>query len=374
VLAFAREPGGADAIAPVVQRIRQRGRAQVVLLAKDFAVERFRAAGLEFEKLEVAGPNETLASVERLLERIDPGLLLTSASSRPRDDMTEKWLWRAGQRRGIPSLAVLDQWQNYSLRFSGPGVHEYLAFMPSVIAVMDEGVRRQMVAEGIPAEKVWVSGHPRFDRLREFRATTQKEICRRRLAELGVETDGWVVIFVSEPASRFFAGEEGYDECGTLDQVLIALDQVAQRSPRRLSAIVKHHPRNLPEDFADLRFPTGEAALAVHHLTSQIDPWTLLLAADLVVGMISILLVDAVLLEVPTVSVQIGARNPGRCIAEQAGAIRAVGAAEELGPLLADLLANEENRRRYLERQRTFRAPGKAVDAIEARVYQLLGA
>ena len=48
IIAFAREPGGADTIAPVVKQLIQRDDVEVELFSKDYAGARFTAAGLDF--------------------------------------------------------------------------------------------------------------------------------------------------------------------------------------------------------------------------------------------------------------------------------------------------------------------------------------
>jgi len=68
-----------------------------------------------------------------LLDRYAPELLITSATSLPAVDMSEKYLWRQAKQRGIPSLAFLDQWQNYAVRFSGRQDSERLAYLPDWI-------------------------------------------------------------------------------------------------------------------------------------------------------------------------------------------------------------------------------------------------
>jgi hypothetical protein len=373
VLAFAREPGGADAIAPVVGLLRRQGRVQVTLVAKDFAAERFRAAGLDHLAVPRVDRDQTAGQVQGLLDRFGPQALLSSASSRPEDDMTEKLLWTCGAGRGIPSVAVLDQWQNYALRFSGPTPAQRLAFLPTCIAVMDEQVKSEMIGEGIPAERILVSGHPRFDRLGDFAAGWTPEEAGKTRAELGVAAGALMVCFVSEPARRFFAAEEGYTEAGTLDRVLGSLEGLARREGVAVDLVLKYHPRNIPEDFAGLRFAPGASPLRLIEVRQPVPPWPLLAAADCAVGMISILLIDAALLGTPTLSVQINAHHPDRCLAVNAGAIAAARSEAELDRLLGSLLLDRGFREEYLARQARFEVGRGAAGCIGRRLYQLLG-
>lgn len=368
ILAFAREPGGADTIAPVVGRLRRQDKVEVVLLAKEYAVARFAAVGLESQTVEWSAGEGLEKQVAEILVAQRPQVLLTSASSRPQDDMTEKHFWRSGAEQAIPSLAVLDQWQNYILRFSGPGTGQELAYMPTCVAVMDETVRRDMVGESFPNERIFVSGHPRFEVLHEYGKRVDRAAARKKTTALGIDPDAWLVTFVSEPARRFFAAEEGFDEASTLMALLASCARLKER--QRLEVALKYHPRNIPEDFANVR---GDSDVRIHHIRDQIEPCDLLLASDLVVGMISILLVDSVLLGVPTLSVQLGGFNHGRCIPEKYGAITAIRQVAELDSTVEALLTQQHFRDQYLRRQRKFAVARDGIVRIANKVYEFAG-
>ncbi|MGY8825884.1 MAG: hypothetical protein ACKVJG_18445, partial [Candidatus Latescibacterota bacterium] len=220
VLAFAREPGGADTIAPVIGQLIAGGKVDVVVLAKEYARARFAAAGLPYEETTWGDEPELGKQVGGIIAKLRPDVLLTSASSRPQDDLTEKYFWKYGADYSIPSLAVLDQWQNYMLRFRGPNEGEKMAYMPSCVAIMDEGVREEMVAEGFPETRLYVSGHPRFEVLQKYRASVSRAQARAKVAALGIDTEALLLSFVSEPARRFFAREEGFDEAATFSALL----------------------------------------------------------------------------------------------------------------------------------------------------------
>ena len=369
--AFAREPGGADAIAPVVRSLAERGDVQLLLFAKEFATERFDAGGLRYELFPSNPPSLRDAVIERL-ERLRPHALLTSASSRPDDDMTEKLFWECGEAMKIPSLAVLDQWQNYAMRFSGPSPEQHLDCMPSCIAVMDAGVERDMVREGIDRDRILVSGHPRFDELNRFRDSWRNESSKSLRERLGIAPDRLVVTFISEPARRFWACEEGYNEVEVLDALLEQLERVTGDRGTKVAVVLKYHPRNIEEDFVELCFDRMKSSLELHVVRDEIDPWPLLSASDIVVGMISVLLLDAILLGKPTVSAQIGAASEGACIAVRSGAIPAITGADQLGVTLHSLVYDRPSRERYLRQQGSFFVRGGAVDCIISKLDEYL--
>src|SRR5436309_838362 len=125
LLAFAREAGGAAVLLPVLNQIRPHTHVEV--LAKDYALDIFREAGFAPHELKKVSKN-TMNGILKNQDR--PDVLLSSAASLPHLDMTEKHLWIWARCMGIPSVAVLDQWQNYALRFSGRKADERLSYLP----------------------------------------------------------------------------------------------------------------------------------------------------------------------------------------------------------------------------------------------------
>src|SRR5579871_3003695 len=109
VLAVSGDPGGASALAPVMEFLRVSGRARIEARAYRQARTVWQKRGLPFTELD---------------ERAEPAfpedaqLLLTSTSLNGVD--LENRFTAAARVRGIPSLAVLDFWSNYRRRF-GPG-------------------------------------------------------------------------------------------------------------------------------------------------------------------------------------------------------------------------------------------------------------
>ena len=95
---------------------------------------------------------------------------MTGTSS---EDFTERHLWKAAERAGITSFAVLDQWTNYRLRLLSEGgnpMNERTTadlIVPSFFFIMDEFARNEMCALGIHHEKLVVSGQPFFDYIRK---------------------------------------------------------------------------------------------------------------------------------------------------------------------------------------------------------------
>lgn len=365
ILCFAREAGGAEAIAPVVATLQ--GKHPVILLAKDYAKDVFARHRLPFREIPGYAP-DLIEDIER--EYGIPHLVFTSATSLPWNDMTERYLWKWAEARGIPSIAVMDQWQNYSLRFSGPTPEERLKYLPTWICVMDEYARLQMEAEGIPPSHIAVTGQPAFDALLHYaKAFPPSKITaiRRSLGVTGGET---LVMFVSEALARDFGDSLGYTEDSTLATLLEVLSRLASRG-YSFCLVVKLHPQNQREDFSDIDLD-GYGNPKVRLVEKEFSPRDLVLASDLVVGMASTLLVESILLGKPTLSVQIGCTRDDCLIATKMGTIPLIKSAEELEGVCLSLLTDVEYRKRYLTRQERLRTDGLATDRIVVLIEHLV--
>jgi len=252
ILCFAREAGGAEAIAPVIKNLKNRY--TVLLLAKDFAILIFQRHNLEYQEYATHSDEALLMLLARFWEGLMPDVVLTSATSLPWNDMTERQLWLWAGEHAIPSMGVIDQWQNYGLRFSGCNPDEFLAYLPTRITALDERAREEMISEGIPAELIAVTGQPALDVLfkeRQAFASSDRKAIRNKV---GVETDSFLVLFVSEVMKRDFADSLGYTEESTLAFLIRTLSALIDETGMKLHLVVKLHPQNTTADFAGIDF------------------------------------------------------------------------------------------------------------------------
>ena len=201
-LLFARDPGGANVIVPIYEKLKVKY--EVVIYAKEFAISRLQAAKLPVKNLQdewdLKNPEDAVA----FLQALKPEVLITGTSL---DDFVERYLWKAAERLQIKSFAVLDQWMNLGIRFSACGYgqeevyhknreHPYL---PYRICAMDVLAKEAMEKEGIPEDKIILTGQPHFDTVRDAYQRAQGIYGQER----------WNIVFVSEPISQ------DYDHNGT---------------------------------------------------------------------------------------------------------------------------------------------------------------
>src|SRR5438876_2230535 len=245
IVVIAGDPGGAAAVGPVLELLRQEGRPLHALASRQ-AVANWRSRGLEVDEL----PHSTnLEQAQRYLCELRADVLLSATSDNGVN--LEKPFIAAARRLGIPSLAVLDHWMNYRLRFTNEKGE--LVFLPDRIAIMDEQAREEMLAEGLDAGRLAVTGQPAFDELASLRRSTTPQQRQAVRQLLGVSPDERMVLFASEPISTMCGTEPsqplypGYTERTVLRDLAAALGRIAERRTEKIVLVVRPHPLDNPE-------------------------------------------------------------------------------------------------------------------------------
>jgi hypothetical protein len=307
-------------------------------LAYRQAVAQWRAHHLEVEEL---AETTTLETARQRLSDLRATILLTATSDNGVN--LEKPFIGAARRLGIPSLAVLDHWMNYRLRFANEKGE--LVYLPDRIAVMDQQARQEMIAEGLDAARLIVTGQPALDELASLGPAIKREQRKAVRRMLGVEEDERMVLFASEPISTMCGTEPsqplypGYTEHSVLRALASALERVARRKDEKLVLVVRPHPLDKP---GSLEVSTDRPLRLV--IDSRGKGRDVVLAAELVVGMTTMLLVEACLLGCIVISIQPGLRLADALPTNRSGVSRAVYRDEDIEPALVSLLFDEKAR------------------------------
>lgn len=293
VLLYVEDPGAANFVADLVLALGDRARLYAGGVARVLLDER----GVAWLPLELP-PAELLA-------RQRPALVLVGTAENP--ETPGLALVDAARAAGIESAAVVDAPQNAEHRFRGRGSAP-LAHAPDWILVPDEQTRASYVGLGHPSARALVTGHPQWDRVLQLRAALEREgraaVQARALPEMPAGAP--LVVFLAEISDGFgaaryrrsadytLAGRGGAD--GRTEIVLEELLDALAALPRRPSLALRLHPKNDPAEFAAYREELDAISIGG-------PPYALVFAADLVVGMTTTLLAEAVLLGRPTLAV-----------------------------------------------------------------------
>ena len=289
LLLVGHDRGAAAMLLPVIEHTMERGHA-VSMLAGGPAASLWRSIG---DVRQAACEEKDSLSAE--LARVEPDLVVTGTGHY--SDL-ERMTWLAAQERGVPTLAAIDAWVNFPERFICTGDARYV--QPDALCVIDERCRERLAADERCRARIHVTGHPHLeavvDRLRPGCATRAANPIP-------------LVAFFSNPVGGSHANDSPpvYDQFSVVDDLLSGL---AECGPVRLE--IQLHPREDPARWATWIAAT-KAAPTVDVRLSERSTSQLMVAADGVVGITSMALVEAALLGKPLMSLQPGrdrARNP----------------------------------------------------------------
>jgi len=356
IVAFAREAGGASAIAPVCNAIIKEGWV-LLLLGKDYGLDIFKKNGLpciDFPSFNM----ETLRALILNSFGEMPDLIFTSATSLPHLDMTEKYLWKWGKENGIKTIGVLDQWQNYALRFSGPTPNDRLAYIPDYIFVMDELAKREMISEGIPEDKIIITGQPAFEEAMKMYNLLLKDVSG--IKERFKIKNFFIITFVSEALKKDFGNTLGYEEITTLGFLGDVLDKLCNKHKGiNIHLIVKLHPENKKEEFGWIFSRWSSFSKSI--IKKELTPHETIMVSDVIVGMTSVMLIEAIVMDKPVVSLQLNSLKESQLAATKAGAIPFITNKNKGKEIIERIIFNRNYKIKYINRQKKWNFKNNAI-------------
>lgn len=308
ILIFSRDPGAANCVIPVYKKLQRRKDVQTDLVGKDFALNKYIEAELESKDITKLISSINLVSVKEFLKNNKYNLVITGTGT----DFTDRLLWKAANELGIKSIAIIDQWLNYEIRFTfdEPGKYKEDSpkIFPTFICAIDEYAKNEMVTKGLPEEKIIVTGQPYFETVMERHISISKERQIKIREGLLLKENDYIVTLVSEPIVESYADPfcSGYTEFSILTQIIKALSFIVSEDSRQYALVIRLHPRNKKELFDQflktVQVPKNIKLIIENKLLSQ----ELIAISDIVVGMSSMFLIEAAIVGKQYASVQIG--------------------------------------------------------------------
>lgn len=334
ILLFSRDPGGANTVIPLVGALNGRGY-EVRLFGKDIALERYSMAGLNGMGITGFVNEINQGAIEDLLLSENPDFMITGTSA---GDFTEKYLWKAAEKLNIPSFAILDQWINYGIRFSRYSTAEMgeyekdksYPFLPSKILVMDEYAREEAIKDGLDPSRILVSGQPYFETLLKEKEKVSSERLKELRSRLGIGSDDLIITFASEPVSKDYKNDYwGFNEKTIFKELFEGAQEVSKRSEKKISIIIKVHPREDKDTFEGIASDTEKLKIIIDRDSKPMD---LILISDVVAGMSSMFLIEAAIIGKPVLSILMGMKKERETpfILDRKGIIKSIKGREEL--------------------------------------------
>ena len=295
-LLFAEDPGAANYCLGLPEALAARG-IDSVLAAAGEAVRYLKDRDVTAQRL---GDDAREA-----LRGLRPNLVAAGTAENPHTLGLR--LIAEARRIGTPSVGLVDSLANAAFRFRGPG-RDPLGYAPDHLVVPDENTGTAYRDLGYPSENITVCGHPHYDRMVRRSAELAREgrEAIRRTVLPRAPLDRPVVVFAAELSCGLDPGQYRKSAAYTLqgagaatgrtEIVMEELLMASEKLARRPYLVLRLHPKNDVADFGPL---AGE----FDALSAGGDPSRLVYASDLVVGMTSMLLAEAALMGVPTLSV-----------------------------------------------------------------------
>jgi len=298
VLIFVEDPGAANFVTDLPRELCERGYT-VHLASYGKATSHLTQRGIASNPLPVG------VDVEAFAKQFAPRLLAVGTAENP--DSIGLRLIAIARSLGIRSVAMVDASTNLDFRFRGRSANA-LAFCPDIVMVPDNIGRDHLVRIGLDQGRVVVTGHPHWDHVRSaYRYLRQqgRDDWRRRLFGVSVP-ERIVVLFAAETSSglncRQFQRADDYSLAGDRDSLgrteIVIEELLIAAAPwrREIHLILRLHPSQAQHDLSayyrdfDGVSRSGTSLEAVY-------------ASDVVVGMTSMLMVEAALMDRPTLAI-----------------------------------------------------------------------
>jgi hypothetical protein len=346
----ATDAGGARNLAPVAELANS---SHDVNFLTSLVTERL-LGNQRFPTQQFAFGNST--SARAYLDSQPFDAILVGTTGRP---SAEAWLTIAARGR-IPTIAVLDEWYNYRMRFAEGCT---LPYLPDLICCQDALAFAEAKAEGLNEARLRITGSPALSALVD--TIEQMVSTPPPLPALFAELPRPIFVFLSETHSADYGrrtGETGrigpyigYDENTVRNLIaerLRATDTVA-------SVIERLHPASQSE------YQLLECGPKISWRIDRGPPalWPVLWHADAVIGMRSMALLEAALMGHSPAALQPGLIGPDLCTAARLGLAQRLDGKESLDPWIAGVLAR---------RQATPRQPRRPIFAARQSAAQVL--
>lgn len=298
ILLFVEDPGSANYIQYMPAELAQRG-VSCTLLADGYAKKFLDDRKILYE------PLERTTSAHSILERSYPNILILGTSSNP-DTYAFRMLTSA-RDMNIQSVGIVDNLSNASLRFRGLSKAP-LKYAPDWLVVPDQPTMLAFKALGFPANRIRICGHPQYDyvvRASEKWTSSDRDDFRKRIFPGNFKKRN-IFLFACVPfegiKSYYFNTSFNFTLKGRgtsqfEPEVVIEefLDTVTTLKPKPF-LVLRLHPKQKPDDLSNY-------LSEFDFISSGGSPLELLYASDLIVGLPTMLLVEAVLLGKRTLAI-----------------------------------------------------------------------
>ena len=366
-----QQAGGANALYPLIRQLFEL-EFKIVIVGREPACHVLRKRGIACKCYSdlCSDQRSLLDELKKFFLKIKPDLLITDTIDllRTEDGYVCRYLWQWAKESDTFSIAYMDCWWGYDKRFliadeKRPSV------MPGTIATIDRMAKSDMVASGYDQNKIVVLGNPWFEHLKTFNAD-QSDI-RELKQELNLRPDSFLILFISQPIEKTFKGNQkyGFTEKNTLSALIDALNRFPRNIRKKITLVSLLHPE---ENDTILQSVILKKRADFDIFIKKKDQHKLIKASNLVTGMFSMLLAEAVILNRPVISIQLNLKREEILVTNKIGATKSVITIKDLQSNLHSAVNSELFRNNILKQQQKFKIVGNPLTRWKHYIDSLL--
>lgn len=341
ILFFSRDPGATNAILPMCISFLKKYNNKIY--GKDYATKIYRNEKLECKDISSCVEKIDERNITSLIKKINPKLIVTGTST---VDRSERLFWKASCNLGITSFAVVDSWAFYKERFwdqpiSGEGLVGSILY-PDYILAVDELAKDEMIKAGIPEGKIVIAGYWHFFHFKNKLKQTKVWECADSYRKRVICDKELLILFLSEPFSEIFGDDincengYGYNEKTIFYSMLDSLRRVGNKE-KHYKIIVRPHPKEEKVWWEKIK-ADKECSIIIDADTGLEQQ---MMAADLILGMQTQVLNDAVVVGKRTMSIQIGLNKADPLFASKMGIINSILSEDDLDSAFRSFFNNK---------------------------------
>lgn len=296
IISYAEDPGAANFLLPLHKELCNAGFNSVSLVSQELN-EYAKIKNFDFRIV-------SSENIFKFIESIKPEIILCGTSENNKN-LGFKLIDYA-RKKSIATISVVDMCVNLSKRFSDNSSTP-LKYAPNYIAACDSSVANYYKEIGFPKENIFVCCNPNIERLMKDKDKYLLDcsISKRRTI-FNCSQNETIFLFLTEGIDKLSPNESykdsDYSLMGRGDNdfrsviILQELIDVIRKINSNIKLFIRLHPK---DDIKNYKNVLDD----VDGIDSNKDPIQSVLSADLIVGMSTMLLFEAYILDKQTLSI-----------------------------------------------------------------------
>jgi len=296
-LIYVEDPGAVNFIINLPKLLNNNGYRSVIL-ANGASCQYLDVRGIPYDSVSIKSPKQ-------ILDFYKPNVFLVGTTENP--DSLGLLLTNQAKLIDVMTIGFVDMFCNANKRFKGRSSNS-LFYCPEVLLVPDINTKDAYIGLGYNDHDVIVTGHPHYEFVHKWgkQVSNKEKMLLRKKIFPGALNDRPVVVFISEGKDLLNEGaslkNDKYSFVGRGDsnfRTMIALEELIDGlldSNLKAHIVLRLHPKDNKLDYANI-------INELDQVSTVENPLEVVLAADLVVGMTSMLLLEASILKIPTLSI-----------------------------------------------------------------------